>query len=113
MAYHRPPPLHGLLGRPRRRSVEARSTLVRHGLARPPRCLLPAPADDSSGHPSRDRRRETKPAMSAEKRFELIMRPGVPPGQATHKPPLPPGDYHVREEEGLLIERNVAVPMRD
>ncbi len=45
--------------------------------------------------------------------FELIMREGVDPSTAPHKPPLPPRDYACWEEEGLLIERNVEVPMRD
>lgn len=45
--------------------------------------------------------------------FELIMRDGVDPSTAPHKPPLPPRDYACWEEEGLLIERNVEVPMRD
>jgi predicted acyl esterase len=45
--------------------------------------------------------------------FELIMREGVDPGTAPHKPPLPPRDYACWQEEGLLIERNVEVPMRD
>lgn len=45
--------------------------------------------------------------------FELIMRPGVDPGSAPHKPPLPPRDYARWREEGLLIERNVEVPLRD
>ena len=45
--------------------------------------------------------------------FELIMRDGVDPRTAPHKPPLPPRDYACWQEEGLLIERNVEVPMRD
>jgi hypothetical protein len=45
--------------------------------------------------------------------FELVMRDGVDPSTAPNKPPLPPRDYAKREEEGLLIERNVEVPMRD
>lgn len=45
--------------------------------------------------------------------FELIMREGVDPASAPHKPPLPPRDYRKWGEEGLLIERNVEVPMRD
>lgn len=45
--------------------------------------------------------------------FELIMRDGVDPSSAPYKPPLPPRDYARREEDGLLIERNVEVPMRD
>jgi predicted acyl esterase len=41
------------------------------------------------------------------------MRPGVDPHSAPNKPPLPPKDYQQRIERGLLIERNVAVPLRD
>jgi len=43
----------------------------------------------------------------------LIMRPGVDPASALHKPPLPPADYDRRSEQGLVIERNLAVPLRD
>lgn len=45
--------------------------------------------------------------------FQLIMREGVDPATAPNKLPLPPRDYAVWEEDGLLIERNVEVPMRD
>jgi predicted acyl esterase len=45
--------------------------------------------------------------------FELIMADSVDPASAPFKPPLPPRDYARWEEDGLLIERNVAVPMRD
>jgi uncharacterized protein len=45
--------------------------------------------------------------------FELIMRDGVNPASAPNKPPLPPRDYARWEEDGLLIERNVEVTMRD
>lgn len=45
--------------------------------------------------------------------FELIMRDGVDPTTAPNKPPLPPRAYARWEEDGLLIERNVEVPMRD
>ena len=48
-----------------------------------------------------------------ETEFELIMRDGVDPSTAPNKPPLPPREYARREEDGLLIERNVEVPMRD
>ncbi len=41
------------------------------------------------------------------------MRPGVPPEEAVHKPPLPPLEYVSWEEDGLRIERNVSVRMRD
>jgi predicted acyl esterase len=39
------------------------------------------------------------------------MRPGV--DHAPNKPPLPPIDYALRHEAGLVIERNVAIPLRD
>lgn len=45
--------------------------------------------------------------------FELILADSVDPASAPGKPPLPPRDYARWEEDGLLIERNVAVPMRD
>jgi predicted acyl esterase len=45
--------------------------------------------------------------------FQLIMRPGVDPASAPNKPPLPPRDYFRYQEHGLLIERNVAVRLRD
>jgi uncharacterized protein len=45
--------------------------------------------------------------------FTLITRPGVDPHSAPNKPPLPPIDYLRTEEHGLVIERNLAVPMRD
>ncbi len=41
------------------------------------------------------------------------MRPGVDPFSATHKPPLPPADYAIRQERGLVIERNCEVRLRD
>jgi uncharacterized protein len=44
---------------------------------------------------------------------DLIMREGVDPSTAPNKPPLPPREYASWEEAGLLIERNVEVPMRD
>jgi predicted acyl esterase len=43
----------------------------------------------------------------------LIMRAGVDPATAPHKPPLPPREYVRWEEAGLLIERNVDVTLRD
>jgi len=43
----------------------------------------------------------------------LIMRPGVDPRSAPNKPPLPPADYVREEQDGLLTERNVRVPLRD
>jgi predicted acyl esterase len=45
--------------------------------------------------------------------FELIMAEGVDPASCPTKPPLPPKDYVVYVEDGLLIERNVAVRLRD
>ena len=45
--------------------------------------------------------------------FQPIMRDGAPPGEAIGKPLLLGPEYDLRREEGLLIERNVAVPMRD
>lgn len=45
--------------------------------------------------------------------FELILRPGVDPHTAPFKPPLPPTDYALRREHGLVIERNVAIPLSD
>lgn len=51
--------------------------------------------------------------MTQSETFELIMREGVDPATAPNKPPLPPRDYARWEEEGLLIERNVEVPLRD
>jgi len=41
------------------------------------------------------------------------MRPGVDPASAPNKPPLPPRDYIRLQEQGLSIERNVAVRLRD
>jgi len=41
------------------------------------------------------------------------MRPGVDPYSAAHKPPLPPPDYVRLTQDGLLIERNCTVPLRD
>lgn len=51
--------------------------------------------------------------MSAGDSFQLLMRPGVDPRTAPNKPPLPPLAYDERVELGMLIQRNVAVPMRD
>lgn len=45
--------------------------------------------------------------------FELIMRPGVHPDQVVGKKPPPPPEYSQTRENGLHIERNVAVPLRD
>ena len=43
----------------------------------------------------------------------LITRPGVDPHAAPNKPPLPPAEYSCRTEQGLTIERNVALRLRD
>jgi uncharacterized protein len=45
--------------------------------------------------------------------FTLITRPGVDPHSAPRKPPLPPADYRRIEEQGLVIDRNLNVPLRD
>ena len=45
--------------------------------------------------------------------FEPLMRPGVDPYSASHKPPLPPPDYLRTVEDGLVIERNCTVRLRD
>lgn len=45
--------------------------------------------------------------------FQPLMRPGVDPHSAAHKPPLPPPDYDRRMEQGLEIERNCIIPLRD
>jgi predicted acyl esterase len=44
--------------------------------------------------------------------FAPIMRPGVDPHTAPNKPPLPPIDC-AAPRGGLVIERNVAIPLRD
>lgn len=46
-------------------------------------------------------------------RFSPLMRPGVDPHSAHHKPPLPPAEYAKRTERGLTIERNCAIRLRD
>ncbi|MBN8819559.1 MAG: CocE/NonD family hydrolase [Sphingomonas sp.] len=51
--------------------------------------------------------------MSGKDGFTLIMSPSVDPTTAFGKPPLPPRDHKQWTEEGLLIDRNVAVTMRD
>ena len=43
----------------------------------------------------------------------LIMRPGVHPRQVVGKKIPPPPEFSDRREDGLRIERNVAVPLRD
>lgn len=52
-----------------------------------------------------------RPATSSS--FQPIMRPGVDPYSAAHKPPLPPSRYDRRSEQGLLIERNCTIPLSD
>jgi predicted acyl esterase len=46
-------------------------------------------------------------------RFQPLMRPGVDPYSAAHKPPLPPPDYVRTVQDGLVIERNSTVRLRD
>jgi len=50
--------------------------------------------------------------MSAEP-LQLIMRPGVHPTRAVGKRVPPPPDYAELHQSGLLIQRNIAVRMRD
>jgi predicted acyl esterase len=45
--------------------------------------------------------------------FEPLMRPGVDPYSAAHKPPLPPPGYARIIDGDLLIERNCSVTLRD
>jgi len=51
--------------------------------------------------------------MTTAQPFKPLMRPGVDPFSAKHKPPLPPADYRRLTEQGLTIERNRIVPLRD
>src|SRR5690348_1999151 len=44
---------------------------------------------------------------------ELLMRPGVDPRTAPNKPPLPPLTYDERIDQGVFIQRNVGVTLRD
>ena len=46
-------------------------------------------------------------------RFQPLMRPGVDPYSASHKPPLPEPDYVRTTQDGLVIERNRTVRLRD
>lgn len=46
-------------------------------------------------------------------RVALITRPGLDPYSAPNRPPLPPADYRRIEQQGLVIERNLSVPLRD
>ncbi|MEN7538281.1 CocE/NonD family hydrolase [Aurantiacibacter flavus] len=45
--------------------------------------------------------------------FRPIMRPGVDPASAPHKPPLPPAGYRQEMRAGLLFEQNVPIVLRD
>ncbi|MWV28665.1 CocE/NonD family hydrolase [Aurantiacibacter rhizosphaerae] len=45
--------------------------------------------------------------------FRPIMRPGVDPASAPHKPPLPPAGYRQEKRAGLLFEQNLPVVLRD
>lgn len=51
--------------------------------------------------------------MSTASDFVLFMRPGVDPHTAPNKPPLPPVDYAMRTESGLVIERNLVITLSD
>lgn len=51
--------------------------------------------------------------MRNEAASEWIMRPGLDPASAPNKPPLPPIDYVQLHEDGLFIERNVVIRLRD
>ena len=46
-------------------------------------------------------------------RFQPIMRPGVDPHSAANKPQLPSADYARFTDDGLVIERNCSVRLRD
>jgi predicted acyl esterase len=52
-------------------------------------------------------------APPEEPAVNLIMRPGVDPKTAPNKPPLPPVDYKEIREDGLFIQRNVKILLRD
>ena len=51
--------------------------------------------------------------MAGDADFTLIMRDGVDPATAPNKPPLPPREHRQWVEDGLLIDRNVPVTLRD
>jgi uncharacterized protein len=57
--------------------------------------------------------RVENPQAAAGADFELIMREGVHPSRVTGKKVPPPPTYGEVREQGLHIERNVLVPMRD
>jgi len=44
---------------------------------------------------------------------DLLTRPGVDPRTAPNRPPLPPPTYDERIEQGVFIQRNVSVTLRD
>lgn len=46
-------------------------------------------------------------------RFQPLMRPGVDPYSAAHKPPLPPPNYVRTTQDRLVIERNCTIRLRD
>lgn len=50
---------------------------------------------------------------AGEAAFDLIMRPGVHPERVVGKKVPPPPMYSRVQEEGLLVERNVTVTLRD
>ena len=45
--------------------------------------------------------------------YTVITEPGLDPATAEGKPPLPPLELATEDRDGLRIERNVAIPMRD
>ncbi len=51
--------------------------------------------------------------MKKAAQYQPIMRPGVSPYVVPNKPTLPPADYNLRVEQGLIIERNCSIRMRD
>ncbi len=51
--------------------------------------------------------------MTRSARYPALMRQGVNPYDAPNKPRLPPPDYHLREDRGLVIERNCRIKLRD
>ena len=51
--------------------------------------------------------------MTSRSSFQPIMRVGKPPSEATGKPLLLGPEYRIRRENGLRIEQNVSVAMRD
>ena len=45
--------------------------------------------------------------------YSVITSPGLDPHTAEGKPPLPPLEHTVVETDGLTIERNISIPLRD